>query len=217
MKFKLIFIITAILMLSAPVVPAYAQQALPDLTGRVIDNADILSDDTEKSLTSLSEQLERATTDQLVIVIVPTLNGQSVESYARDLGNAWGIGQKEKDNGIIFLIAPQDKVMRIAVGSGLQNTLTDGIAQQIINETIIPRFKENQMEAGIINGTKRIKDFLAGDITIQEPSFLEKVGEWILIAILLPFVLIARLFGFKGKGFKGGGGRFGSSGASGKW
>ncbi len=196
--------------------PALAQP-FPPLSGRVVDQAYILDADVVRELTRLSSNLESTTTDQLVIVTVPSLSGMSIENYAQDLGNHWQIGQEGKNNGVIFLIAPNQRELRIETGEGVQSRLTNGIAADIVDEMIIPYFKRGEMSQGIVPGTQHIVDILKGDVVMKEKSLIEKAGEWLLVIILLPFVIIARLLGFGGK-FKGRGGSFkGGGGASGKW
>jgi uncharacterized protein len=119
---------------------------LPALTGRVVDRANILSDATEAALSARIEAHEKASTNQIVIVTLPDLMGRPIEDWGLMLGRGWGIGEAGKNNGIVFLIAPNDRQLRIEVGYGLEGDLTDATANLIIQATIIPLFKQGQME-----------------------------------------------------------------------
>ena len=118
---------------------------LPALTGRVIDRANILSDATEASLAARIEAHETASTNQIVIVTLPDLMGRPIEDWGLMLGRSWGICQQGKNNGIVFLIAPNDRELRIEVGYGLEGDLTDATANDIIQSDVIPLFKRGDM------------------------------------------------------------------------
>ena len=129
---------------------------LPALTGRVVDLADLLTADEEARLVSTSAELERRTSDQLVIATIRSLEGRSVEDYARELGNHWGIGQADKDNGVLLVVAPTERKVRIAVGHGLEPILTNERAAQIIDRDLVPNFREELWSEGIEAGTRSI-------------------------------------------------------------
>jgi uncharacterized protein len=136
-------------------VPSMAPaQEFPKLTGRVVDGADILPPDVEARIVAKSEAIEKQTTAQLVVATVPSLDGYEIEDYGYRLGRAWGIGQKEADggNGVILLIAPNDRKVRIEVGYGLEPILTDALSSVIIQRTIIPEFRAGNMPAGVEAG-----------------------------------------------------------------
>jgi uncharacterized protein len=120
----------------------------PALTGRVVDEAGILDPRDVLDLTSKSEALEAATRRQFVIVSVKSLNGRDVAAYTRDLGNAWGIGDEDRDDGVILLVAPNEKQARIAVGTGLEKALTDETAARIMQGAILPRFRAGDLSGG---------------------------------------------------------------------
>ena len=130
--------------------------AFPALTGRVVDLADLPTADEEARLVSTSAELERRTSDQLVIATVPSLEGRSVEDYARELGNHWRIGQADRDNGVLLLVAPTERKVRIAVGYGLEPILTNERAAQIIDRDLLPNFRSDRWNAGIEAGTRSI-------------------------------------------------------------
>ena len=135
--------------------------AFPKLTGRVVDEARLLSEDDERELTTNLKALEDKNTDQVVVVTLPSLQGYSIEEYGRRLGNYWGVGTREKHNGVLVLVAPNEHKVRIEVGTGLEPVLTDSVAKKIIDENIVPRFREGNFPAGIRDGVNAILMVLA--------------------------------------------------------
>jgi uncharacterized protein len=145
------------------VVPAdAAARPLPALSGRVADVADLFSLRQERHLVGISESIEAATTDQLVVVTVPSLEGESIESLGLRLGNGWRIGQAGLDNGVLLIIAPRERRVRIEVGCGLEGLLTDERAQAII-DGIVPLFAAGRFGEGAIEGAQAIAMILASD------------------------------------------------------
>ncbi|OSZ69976.1 methanol dehydrogenase [Sphingomonas sp. IBVSS2] len=135
---------------------AQAQPNFPKLTGRVVDDAHLLSPEQAAQLTQLSDEVEKASSRQFVVATIPDLQGYDIADYGYQLGRAWGIGQKGANNGILLLVAPNERKVRIEVGYGLEPIMTDGLSSQIINETIIPRFKAGDMAGGIVAGAQAI-------------------------------------------------------------
>jgi uncharacterized protein len=140
--------------------PAEPAAELPALTGRVVDAAEILSPAEEAALTERSSALERRTTDQLVVVTLTSLRGMTIESAGLTLGNRWGIGQAGKDNGVLVLIAPNERKVRIEVGYGLEPILTNERAQTIIDRDMLPPFREGRLADGIAAGTDAVARIL---------------------------------------------------------
>ena len=134
----------------------------PALTGRVVDTADLIAPEMEGALAGRLAELEKNTTDQVVIVTVPALGERDIADYARDLGNHWGIGRKDRDNGVLLLVAPSEKRVRIAVGEGLEPVLTDARAQEILDERMLPAFREGDYEGAIVGGTEAVVETLEG-------------------------------------------------------
>lgn len=128
----------------------------PALTGRVVDDAQLLAPEQEVALSSKSAALEAATGNQFVVVTVPTLSGQDIAIFTRDLGRHWGIGRAGHDDGVILLVAPNERKVRIAVGYGLEKTLSDALCQQIIDEQILPRFRQGDLAGGIEAGVNAL-------------------------------------------------------------
>src|ERR1700761_555322 len=132
--------------------PAVAAPTFPPLTGRVVDDAHVLDDTTKASLTAKLEDLEQRTTRQLVVVTLPSLQGYEIEDYGYQLGRAWGIGQKKLNNGVLFIVAPNEKRVRIEVGYGLEPILTDALSSVILNSAVLPRFRAGDFNGGIEAG-----------------------------------------------------------------
>jgi len=147
----------ALVALATPV----AAQTFPQLTGRVVDQAHLLTPEQVQDITSKSEALEAKTGGQLVVATVNSLEGYPIEDYGYKLGRAWGIGQKGKDNGVILLVAPNEHKVRIEVGYGATPYLTDAMSGLIIRENITPRFKQGDMGGGIEAGTDAIVNQLS--------------------------------------------------------
>lgn len=140
--------------------PASAQD-FPKLTGRVVDQADLLTPEQEASLTAKLAGLETQSNRQLVVATISDLQGYDISDYGYRLGRHWAIGQdgkgeSEKDNGAILIVAPNERRMRIEVGYGLEPVLTDGLSSSIIRNDITPFFKSGDFNGGINAGVDRI-------------------------------------------------------------
>jgi uncharacterized protein len=120
-----------------------------------------------------SEALEKATTDQLVVVTVPTLSGQDITSYSAALGNKLGVGQADRDNGVLLVVAPNERQVRIAVGYGLEGLLTDRRAALIVHD-MIPLFRTGNAPKAIELGVKEIDSVLRSDL--RRPQYLKKAA-----------------------------------------
>ncbi|WP_375272948.1 TPM domain-containing protein [Sphingomonas sp.] len=137
-----------------------AAQTFPKLTGRVVDAANLLSPEQVQQLTQLSAGVEQASTRQLVVATIPDLQGYAIEDYGYRLGRAWGLGQKDANNGVILLVAPKERKVRIEVGYGLEPIVTDALSSVIINQTILPRFRDGDMAGGIVAGANALAEQL---------------------------------------------------------
>ena len=150
----------ALLWLAA--VPAVAL-VFPTLSGRVVDEANILDPATRAALTQKLADLEAKSSDQLVVVTLRSLQGTSIEDFGVELGRSWRIGQKGTNNGVLLIVVPSERKVRIEVGYGLEGTLTDAIGRLIIENAIIPRFRANDFPGGITRGVDDIIQVLTGD------------------------------------------------------
>jgi uncharacterized protein len=141
--------------------PASAAPAFPTLSGRVVDGANLLPPQTEAELTARLAALETDTGRQLVVVTVPDLQDYSIEDYGYQLGRQWGIGEAKADNGVLFIVAPNERKVRIEVGYGLEPILTDALSSVILQTAVLPRFKAGDLPGGVVAGTEAIAAQLA--------------------------------------------------------
>lgn len=172
-----------------------AEPVYPALTGRVVDDADLLSANDEAALTSDLEALEAKSTDQVVVVTLLSLQGYEIEEFGYQLGRHWGIGQKDKDNGALLIVAPSERKVRIEVGRGLEPLLTDALTKLIIENAILPRFREGDFPGGIKNGVRDIVSVLTGDAEevlarARSQSQSDALDDWIAIIILIIWTFI---------------------------
>lgn len=129
---------------------------IPALSGRVTDLADLITLEREVALSSQLAALEGKTGAQLVVVSVTSLNGRMIDEFSLCHASHWGIGRKTHDDGVILLVAPNERKVRIEVGYGLEETLTDGEAQRVLSEDVIPRFRDQDYQGGIEAGVAAI-------------------------------------------------------------
>jgi uncharacterized protein len=142
---------------------AHAALTFPPLTGRVVDEADILNAETRQNIATISADAERRTSTQIVVATVKSLQGVPIEDYGYQLGRAWGIGQKGKNNGVLLLVAPNDREVRIEVGYGLEGDMTDAQSKAIIERVILPRFRTGDFNAGVLAGAAAIFHVITGE------------------------------------------------------
>ena len=136
--------------------------SVPYLTGRVVDDAQILSPNAQTRLTAALKAHEQATSNQIVVLTVPTIQPESIEEYAVDVFNNWKLGQQGQNNGVLVVVVPQDRRMRIEVGYGLEPILTDAMAGAIIRDIMTPAFKRADYDAGVQDGVAAIIARLEG-------------------------------------------------------
>jgi uncharacterized protein len=160
---KIKILLFALLTALAVVAPA-AAETFPTLTGRVVDAADILDQPTRSAIATLLTTLEQKTTDQFVVATVASLQGQSIEVYANRLANRWALGRKDKSNGVLLMVAPAERKVRIEVGYGLEGELTDAVAKLIIEQRILPNFRQGNMAGGVVAGTDEVIPVLTGGL-----------------------------------------------------
>lgn len=158
-----LFSLGFVLLALAAVATAIAAPVYPNLTGRITDAAGILDTEAETALTTDLAALEEKSTDQLAIVTVPSLDGLTIEDYGIGLARTWGIGQQGKDNGVLLIVAPNERKVRIEVGRRLEPMLTDTMSKLIIENAIIPPFRRGDWAGGIKAGVRDITDVLLGD------------------------------------------------------
>ena len=223
-------------------VPALAAPKYPALAGRVTDAAHILDAATIAGLDGKLAALEAKTSRQLVVVTVPSLQGYDIADFGYQLGRDWGIGQSKFNNGVMLIVAPTERKVRIEVGYGLEPMLTDALSSVIIQKSILPRFRKSDFNGGVTQGVDALVQQLSLDPTAAEKKVAaaeaqaqaagEDDGGWWPFLIFLglagfylfvlrriwPFTLLASggwsSGGFGGSSFGGGGGVFSGGGGS---
>ncbi|MFL5298068.1 MAG: TPM domain-containing protein [Phenylobacterium sp.] len=140
---------------------ALAAPKFPALTGRVVDDAHVLSPATQQKLDGELASLEAQTGHQLVVATVPDLQGYEIEDYGYQLGRNWALGRKGVNDGAILLVAPKERKVRIEVGYGLEPVLTDALTSVILQRKVLPQFKAGRMEQGIVDGAEALVGQLA--------------------------------------------------------
>jgi uncharacterized protein len=176
-------------------VPALALD-FPVLTGRVVDDAGILDAGTRAALTQKLDEFEAKTSDQLVVVTLKSLQGTSVEDFGVELGRHWQIGQKGKNNGVLLIVAPNERKVRIEVGYGLEGALTDAVSRLIIENAITPRFRAGDFPGGITRGVDDIISVLTGDAAEWQQRAAKRPEPTTRWDSLLVMVLVVVVFGF---------------------
>jgi uncharacterized protein len=176
-----------ILLAAAVCVSAALALEFPALTGRVVDNAKLLSSGQQSALTAQLASHEEATSNQVVVVTLPSLQGTTIDDFGYQLGRHWGIGQAGRDNGVLLIVAPNERKVRIEVGYGLEGDLPDAIARAIIDNDILPAFRRNDYPGGIQAGVDSIILAIEGAYEPQKKK-QNKFG-W------LPILFIALIFG----------------------
>ena len=203
------------LLLALFVAPAFAAPSFPPLTGRVVDDAHVLSPETQAALTAKLAALEQSTSRQLVVVTLPTLNGDDIADYGYQLLRAWGIGQKGQNNGVVFIVVPSEHKVRIEVGYGLEGVLTDALSSVILQRAVIPKFRAGDVQGGIVDGTDAIIAQLSLDPTAAEAKVAEAAQAaraptqhfnplGAIIPLIFLFFVISSIFG-RGRGGGGAG------------
>jgi uncharacterized protein len=163
-------ILTVVALLCLTAVGVAQTLTFPILTGRVVDDAGLLSPGDRATLTASLADLEAKTTDQLVVVTLKSLQGTAIEDYGYQLGRQWKIGQKDKDSGVLLIVASSERKVRIEVGYGLEGTLTDAATRLIIENAILPAFRTGDFAGGIKKGADQIIQLLRADAGSTPPA-----------------------------------------------
>lgn len=170
---------------------------VPTLRGHVNDYAAMLSPESAQELEAGLTSFERSDSTQIVVLTIPTLGGETLEDYSIKVAEAWRIGQKKIDNGVILLIAKQERKIRIEVGRGLEGKLTDLVSGRIIRSEIAPRFKNGDVDGGIKAGVAAIMAVVKGEYTVN-PRDLEHAKRGLLpnhsIFTFVIFLMVACIF-----------------------
>lgn len=203
----------------AAAIPA-AQAAVPKNDGWVTDLAGFLTPRQEQSLEMLMESYRQGSGNEITLLTVPNLGGESLEQLSLEVARQWGLGQKDKNNGALLLIARDDRKIRIEVGRGLEGNVTDSISGRIIRDVIAPEFKQGRYYEGIRAGIEALHAAAGGDYGKIPQGRSRSRGGLGLIPLLFIIFILSRLFrGGRGGGLFGalllgsmlGGGRHGRS------
>jgi uncharacterized protein len=194
---------------------AKAAPTFPAFTGRVVDQAHVLSPEVQAQLDQQLGALEAKTSRQLVVVTLASLGGDDIADYGYQLGRAWGVGQKGLNNGVLLIVAPSEHQVRIEVGYGLEPIITDALSSQIIQQAILPKFRAGDVQGGIVDGTQALVDQLSLDASTAEakaaqarltPSASARIGSNPLAVLFIGFILFWVVGSVLGGGRRGGGG-----------
>lgn len=169
---------------------------IPPLTGRVVDQAHLLSPSAISDLNAALAAHESKTSNQVAVLTLASLEGHPLEEFSHQVATAWALGQKGTDNGVLFLIAVQEKRVRIEVGYGLEGTLTDAKSSRIIRHEVVPRFRAGNFSEGIIAGTHAILGTIEGTYTNLPSSAdnsAEPVGRWEIFGLAVVLGTLAGL------------------------
>jgi uncharacterized protein len=216
----LLFITTSVL--------AFGQLTVPEHGGVWIhDQANVLSAETKALLEATVKAQRDSTSNQIAVLIIPSLNGESLEEYSLRVAETWGLGQKSKDNGVLLLIVINDRLVRMEAGYGLEGTLTDALSSRINRNEIAPYFRQGKYDEGVKAGVKAIGQAIKGEYKNDEPVKRRKSSRRSPIATIVILIIIFIIASRRGRGGRGGGywssgsgwvgpmGGFGSS--SGSW
>jgi len=223
-----------------------AQRDVPELANhRVHDDAGILSPSTISFLEQSLRTFEDSTSNQIAVLIVPTLEGETIDQFGIRVADAWKLGAKDRDNGVILLVDLEERKMRIEVGQGLEGPLPDAICNRIIRNEMAPAFRRQDYDGGVVASVKAIRDAIKGEYRGTGPHKAKRQGMpagFIILLIIIVVIMRSRgnrgggsgwssgrgvYYGGGGRGwggggggfggFSGGGGSFGGGGSSGSW
>ena len=188
---------------------SHAAPSFPALTGRVVDQANILDGSVEERLDSKLADLKSKTGKQLVVATLNSLGGYDIADYGYQLGRHWSIGQAGKNNGALLLVVPSERKVRIEVGYELEGDLTDAVTRLILNESVLPRFRAGDFAGGVERGVQDIVQILLGDVADfkrraaqrqERPSEREGISWFtIVLMILLLWWFVFRRSGSTGR------------------
>ncbi|MBW7472577.1 TPM domain-containing protein [Marinobacter sp. F4218] len=196
-----------LLVLLPATVWAQSTPEFPELTGRVVDRAEMLSPEVETRLSQMLQAHEQASTEQVVVVTLPDLQGFPIEDFGYQLGRHWGIGQEGEDNGALLIVAKEERKIRIEVGYGLEGRLTDADSSVIINRIISPAFRQGDFQAGIVNGAAAMIQVLGGEPMAvaqgQQSGAVQEKPKAGMVALVF-FIMMAVVFFIGSRGGRGG-------------
>jgi uncharacterized protein len=184
--------------------PSFAAFEVPKLNTRILDQAKLIDAASKQQINQLLAGHEKASSNQVIVVTLKVLQGYSIEQAGVDMGRAWGVGQKEQDNGIVLILAQAERKVRIEVGYGLEGIMTDAVSATIIQEYMLPRFKTGDFSGGLLVGTQAIVAALGGEYIAPAPKS-KKAGNGsglpslIFMLIFMAFAAMGRIGGRRGR------------------
>lgn len=194
-----------------PFAVAAAEVAVPVLTARVTDLTGTLTAEQRSTLESRLQALETQKGSQIAVLLVPTTQPETIEEYSIRVVDQWKLGRKKVDDGVLLLIAKDDRKLRIEVGYGLEGALPDAIAKRIIAEDITPHFKQGDFYGGIVAGVTRIDAVIQGEAlpsprqTSSDSTSIESYLPFLIFAALISGAILRRILGtFPGAMVNGG-------------
>ncbi len=216
------FTLTFFLLFMSLGLSAQAKFKAPALTGPVIDEVGYMTRGDRQELMQLLYDFNRRGKAQVQVLIVPDLQGLPIEQASIEIVDQWKLGSEKKDNGVLFLVAAQERAMRIEVGQGLEGAIPDITAKRIISDQVIPLFRSKRYSAGIVLGVHEIlrladKEFADQNITPNEESTGGDIPIFVIIAVLIIISILGRFGGGRGRYYRGGGWGGGGLGGGGGW
>lgn len=188
---------------------ALAQKPVPELWGtRVHDDAHVLKPETIEALEKQLKAYEDSTSNQIAILTISSLEGETIEEYSLRVAEKWKLGQADKDNGVLLLIAVDDHKMRIEVGHGLEGVLTDALSNRIIRNEMAPAFRRADFDGGVTAAITAITKAIGGEYTANDSSEILELSTSARILIGLGIYAFLSIFAFFGLFIKGGWGWF---------
>lgn len=176
--------------------PLHAQepQSIPKLSARVTDLTSTLSDEQRASLEAKLADFEHRKGAQIAALIVPSVKPESIDEYAVRVMEAWKLGRKDVNDGVLLVVAKEDRKLRIEVGYGLEGVLSDAVSKRIVSDVIAPRFKENDFFAGIDAGADAIIGLVSGE-ALPEPAQNDEDAQSMMLFVFVPMFLVLSLAG----------------------
>jgi len=192
--------------------------SLPEFTAPVVDSIGRVSAEVETQINSELISFQQSGGPQIAVAVVDTTGNATPENYSIDLARTWGIGDKEKDNGVLLLIALEDRTLRIEVGSGVEGELTDVTAGRIVDSVMLPRLRANDVDGAVRDGARAVMQVWRGENVVLEPTvpsntITEATPQQSVFGIILFFGLILLFVSLAVRGKRNGGGMLGPFGA----
>ena len=188
--------------------------SLPEFTAPVVDSIGRVSAEVETQINSELISFQQSGGPQIAVAVIDTTNNATLENYSIDLARSWGLGDKEKDNGVLLLIALEDRTLRIEVGSGVEGELTDVTAGGIVDSVMLPRLRANDVDGAVRDGARAVMQVWRGENIASEPivpsnTLTEATPQQSIFGIILFFGLILLFVTLAVRGKRNGGGMLG--------